>query len=89
MLGRCFHGEIQIWSRHEFYASLIYEQKSGAIRNYRKGTGQTQRAGVQNGWSLTGEGAAEGVRKQEGPGKNRRYSVHLRGSDWSCGQICG
>lgn len=48
MLERCFHGEIRIWSRRKFYASLIYEQKSGAIRNYRKGTGQIQRAGVQN-----------------------------------------
>lgn len=27
MRGRCFHGEIQTWSRHGFYAFLIYELK--------------------------------------------------------------
>lgn len=34
--------------------------------NCRKGSGQIQRAGMQNGGSLMVEGAAEGVCKQEG-----------------------
>lgn len=40
MIGRCFHGEIQTWSRHVFYALPIKKIKNGAIRNNREGTGQ-------------------------------------------------
>lgn len=64
MLGRCFHGEIQTWSRHVFYAFLIYEQKkNGAIRNYREETGQIQRAKLRELGRV--KGAAGGVGKQE------------------------
>lgn len=31
MLGRYFHGEVQIWTRSLFCTSLMYVQKTGAI----------------------------------------------------------